>query len=285
MPIGATNWAGPSPVGGNSGNSMALLAQRLFGMGGGPTQYGSPAAERGMAEFLGLPGAQPQPQQGRAEPGMAPGQQWLDRINARQEGPRQDAAMARYQQWLQQRGGGGAPQQGGMARPAVMPQQSMSNAAMGGPAQGGGFRLPQQQFGGGMGMPQSFGPQANMGAPQSFNVGANMGAWGGWQPQGLGLGGGMPGGFGMGTPGAAPGAPVQAPVTIPQPPPPPAGPQPPPMSNLPMPSQPVRPQQPRVPQQFFNPGAVRNLPVEDEAASPWRRNIDRMAALRAAGGR
>jgi hypothetical protein len=274
MPMGSINWAAPSPVGGNSGNSMALMAQRLFGMGGGATQYGSPAAERGMAEFLGLPGAQPQ--QGRAEPGMAPGQQWLDRINARQEGPRQDAAMARYQQWLQQRGGGGAPpQQPAMARPAAMPQQGMSNMQM-----GGGFRLPQQQFGGGMGMPQSFGPQANMGMPQSFNVGANMGAWGGWQPQGLGLGGGMPGGFAAGGP-----APQQAPVTIPQPPPPAAGPQPPPMSNLPMPAQPVRPQQPRVPQQFFNPGAVRNLPVEDEAASPWRRNIDRMAALRAAGGR
>jgi hypothetical protein len=97
-----------------------------------------------------------------------------------------------------------------------------------------------------------------------------MGGWKGWQPQGLGLGGGLPpGGFGGANPpgGPAMGAPQQAQVTIPQPAPAPV-PQNPPMTNQPMP-----PQQPGRPL-VSNRMSELNVPY-DEAGSTSSRLFDR----------
>jgi hypothetical protein len=60
---GNVSYQGTPPIGNNPGNVMAELMRRLMGggMGGGPTQYGSPEGERAMAQMLGLKGAQDDP--------------------------------------------------------------------------------------------------------------------------------------------------------------------------------------------------------------------------------
>lgn len=82
MPYGQINWTGPSPVGGNPGNSGGLLLSRLFGMGGGGggQMPNDPMVGRSLAQLFGMGGGggnyQLPQQQFGAPGGWGGGQNW-----------------------------------------------------------------------------------------------------------------------------------------------------------------------------------------------------------------
>jgi hypothetical protein len=78
---------------------------------------------------------------GGPAPGMPQGQQWLDRIQGRPDGAAKDAAMARYDQWMQRPGAGFQPGSnpemgGGPDRMAAQGLAAQMGAAEGGAAPG-----------------------------------------------------------------------------------------------------------------------------------------------------